>query len=386
MAITHYDLPFSPGDTVRDTVSGAHIQILDVLGEGAYAVVYLVKNLRTNKKHALKCLSKRGLSWEQLQLQREEALLHKGLGKHVNIVHLEHYFENKDWLFLVLEYCPGRDLFCWISERRDQVDADGSPRPALDRDRVVKDVFCQVLQAVAYCHSRGVYHRDIKSENFIICDDGVVKLTDFGLATTHQSSIDFDCGSKPYMSPECNAPLNPTYSPRFADVWSLGVLLLTLVYRKTPWNAPAPAECPLFAKFRLHPERFLTETFGCESKLAAFLVRRVFTTDENVRILAADWLKLWYDDQLMTTTPSTIPIVIVRKHSNRPKLLVRSAVVQASSAPTPWAEMEEAMDFSLPVFDSDADSPLPTPTSDTFPLLKSLSDDSYPELLFFLEA
>ncbi len=88
-----------------------------------------------------------------------------------------------------------------------------------------------MCEAVAVCHDVGVYHRDIKPENFIVTDSTdtfdrrvvVVKLTDFGLSTRESESGDMDCGSAPYMSYECRNNCAPTYSPRAADVWSLGL-------------------------------------------------------------------------------------------------------------------------------------------------------------------
>ena len=121
-------------------------------------------------------------------------------------------------------------------------------------------MFSQMCEAVATCHENSVFHRDIKPENFIVTDgwttlpDGrserkvVVKLTDFGLSTTDVESADMDCGSAPYMSfgmselhavtdhsscsphdaPECRNNIHPTYSPRAADVWSLGIVLINM--------------------------------------------------------------------------------------------------------------------------------------------------------------
>lgn len=94
-----------------------------------------------------------------------------------------------------------------------------------------------MCEAVAVCHDVGVYHRDIKPENFIVTDgwedDGerrvvVVKLTDFGLSTRDAASSDMDCGSAPYMSYECRNNCAPTYAPRAADVWSLGIVLINM--------------------------------------------------------------------------------------------------------------------------------------------------------------
>lgn len=112
-----------------------------------------------------------------------------------------------------------------------------------------------MCEAVAVCHDVGVFHRDIKPENFIVTDGWVtsmrsdleeengdspldedflrerkviVKLTDFGLSTRDSESGDMDCGSAPYMSFECRNNCAPTYAPRVADVWSLGIVLVNM--------------------------------------------------------------------------------------------------------------------------------------------------------------
>ena len=337
--------PFRRGDVVRDTTSGngaRHLlEVIDLLGQGAYAVVYKVKDAKTGTLFALKCLSKTGLSWDQLELQREEAKLHKSLGAHRNLVQLNRYFENKDWLFLVLEYCPGSDLFTWITEHRDERDERGRLRSPLERRRIVRDVFAQALEAIAYIHSRGVFHRDIKSENLMIGEDGVVKLTDFGLATKENRSTEFDCGSKPYMSPECRERHSiGYYSPRQADTWSLGILLLTLLYRKTPWPE-ATKICPEYAAYLAAPDAFLTESFGCEPALASFLSRRVFCPASQGRVGVAEWLRMLYDGLVLPvkTSALTDPLRMERRSDGAQHAMTNSVQQLASSDETPTSSL-----------------------------------------------
>lgn len=180
---------------------------------------------------------------------------------------------------------PGEDLFYFLEQARDHYEADPEsdspssdsscvsrtpPTPSLlsslnpaqllsrTRLRLIASMFSQMCEAVAACHDHSVFHRDIKPENFIVTDgwttlaDGrrerkvIVKLTDFGLSTTDTDSADMDCGSAPYMSfgayplrslrcviltvtaAECRNNIHPTYSPRAADVWSLGIVLINM--------------------------------------------------------------------------------------------------------------------------------------------------------------
>ena len=96
--------------------------------------------------------------------------------------------------------------------------------------------FRPIIDAIHYRHGFTIAHRDIKPENFIVTDGWdederrqvVVKLTDFGLSTRETASSDMDCGSAPYMSYECRNNCAPTYAPRAADVWSLGIVLINM--------------------------------------------------------------------------------------------------------------------------------------------------------------
>ncbi|KAI0062852.1 kinase-like protein [Artomyces pyxidatus] len=288
------------------------------------------------REYAIKLLSKADLDEEALAAQLSEATIHQSLPPHPNIVTLHRTLETSAFLLLLLEYVPGEDLFYFLEQARDHYDADPStvdtsfpssqtpPTPGLlssmhpdqllshTRLRLIASMFSQMCEAVAVCHDTSVFHRDIKPENFIVTDgwttnpDGtrerkvVVKLTDFGLSTTDVESYDMDCGSAPYMSYECRNNVAPVYKPRAADVWSLGIVLVNMLYHYNPWTDTAHGGCSSFEQFRQQPISFLMQRFtGMTLPVANFLVDNVFCilddpTDDSQRIGAREfsaWVK-----------------------------------------------------------------------------------------------
>ncbi|KAL0581822.1 hypothetical protein V5O48_000190 [Marasmius crinis-equi] len=257
------------------------------------------------REYAIKCLSKANLDEDALAAQMSEVTIHQSLRSHPNIVTLHRTLETSSFLLLLLEFVPGEDLFYFLEQARDHYDenendsstsADSScssrtpPTPSLlsnlnpsqqlsrTRLRLISSMFSQMCDAVAACHDQQVFHRDIKPENFIVTDgwnatpDGrqerkvVVKLTDFGLSTTDIESSDMDCGSAPYMSYECRNNLAPTYRPRAADVWSLGIVLINIT----------------FSLYLRDPVNFFMNRFtGMTRRVAEVLTTRVFNILEN---------------------------------------------------------------------------------------------------------
>ncbi|KAJ1660280.1 hypothetical protein IWQ61_000770 [Dispira simplex] len=282
-------LPFALGDTVTDSRTRASYVLERLIGSGSYAVVYLARNHLSGKRYALKCLCKESLSSEQIAMQHNEIQLHTQVSKFHNVVALHRSFETRDWIFLVLEYVDGQDLYEWItSEPMNHV------RPALDshvnqakRFAIYKSIFQQALDAVADVHRCGVYHRDIKPENFIVTRDHRIKLTDFGLATREARSDEFECGSRPYMSRENRSTRRTYYLSAKSDVWALGIIFLNLFYGVTPWSQPDCDISKSFAAFHQDGVGFLMNRVGCPFEVARFLTRRVFC-HEMVRCSVTD--------------------------------------------------------------------------------------------------
>lgn len=180
-----------------------HLELVGILGVGAYGVVYTAVDIRTNIPYAIKALSKIGLDSRQKKFQAREIALHAKAQAHPNIVSLIEILDAPDCVYVVMEYCPEGDLFAVITEHGGYV----------GDDELARSVFLQLLDAVEYCHRLGIYHRDLKPENVLVCDYGrTVKLADFGLATTEQLTADFGCGSTFYMSP--GESFSSSLSPR----------------------------------------------------------------------------------------------------------------------------------------------------------------------------
>ncbi|KAF9932815.1 hypothetical protein BGZ67_004562 [Mortierella alpina] len=209
-------------------IDNNQLVLKEMLGVGAYGSVHKAIHAQTGHIFAVKSLNKAGLDSRQRAFQNHEAKLHGLVSGHPNITTLHKIVEEDDCLHMVLDYGAEGDLFYTITEKGGFI----------GNVSAIKAIFSQIASAVMHCHSRGVYHRDLKPENIIMCGQSV-KLVDFGLATTDPISGDFGCGSTFYLSPECQGgyqDIVKSYDSAANDVWSLGVILINLVFGRNPWK------------------------------------------------------------------------------------------------------------------------------------------------------
>lgn len=192
-------------------ILGNKFRLTSILGVGTYSVVYHALDLDTSVLYAIKALSKIGKDSRQLKFLQEEVRLHHEANSHLNIVSLLRIVDAVDCLYLVFEYFPEGDLFANITEKGRFV----------GNNTLVKHAFLQILDAVQHCHSLGIYHRNLKPENFLVAEEGMtIKLGDFSLATKETSTSDFGCGSVFYMSPGKNfSKLLVTYTLTLSQLW-----------------------------------------------------------------------------------------------------------------------------------------------------------------------
>jgi serine/threonine protein kinase len=247
-------------DDPVDALVGARIcglLLTKVLGLGTYGAVYAAEDVNAGRKkrYAVKCLFKAGLTPEHLEIQKQEISFNKKLKPHKLITNLERVIETNDYLLLVFEYCERGDLFELIRKEEAGI---------YDKSFAC-DMFLQLVDAVLYCHERGVFHRDLKPENVLLTEDWTVKLADFGLATNQVFPTDFEVGSPPYMAPEVFIH-HHSYAAAPADVWSLGVIFFNMIYGQNPW-AKAVSTDPHFKVFISQPQSSLNRRFAMTDEL-----------------------------------------------------------------------------------------------------------------------
>lgn len=272
------------------------LELTELLGEGAYGVVFRARSLVPEapsassssssaytpapREYAVKVLRKAADWTPEGQSQHREVMLHQLVsGSHPSILPLHAVVEDEAHIYLVLDFCSGGDLYNAIVERHAYA----------RNDELVKHVFVQILDAVQACHDHGVFHRDLKPDNiFVSADSARAYLGDFGLATDEALSRNHACGSSYYMSPECIGEERNfgSFYNETSDIWALGVVLCNMLTGRNPWRR-ATTEDAHFAAF-LHDGAAVLTSFLPISVQCAELLARVFTFNPAERITLAE--------------------------------------------------------------------------------------------------
>ncbi|KAK5110098.1 hypothetical protein LTR62_006232 [Meristemomyces frigidus] len=241
-----------PGSQVAPLPSNLPFRLVSkTIGSGAYASIRKACPLHApgpiiavkfiHKQHAF---TAGRLRPKQLQL---EVSLHNSVSGHANIIRFITHGDDPNWLWMCLELASGGDLF-------DKIESD----VGCGSEDVAHLYFVQLVQAIGWCHGKGVAHRDVKPENVLLSSDGNLKLADFGLATQfvvpgrpERKRCGMVCGSPPYIAPEILAVgqtnlkrkmggvlVKEGYDPDVSDMWSIAIVLFVLLAGNTPWDTP----------------------------------------------------------------------------------------------------------------------------------------------------
>ncbi|KAH7082274.1 hypothetical protein FB567DRAFT_103457 [Paraphoma chrysanthemicola] len=210
--------------------------VLEEMGQGAYGQVKLCRfKKNSSKKVVIKYVTKRRIlvdTWTRdrrlgtvpLEIHVLDYLRRDGF-KHPNIVEMSDFFEDdvNYYIEMVPHGLPGMDLFDYIELRVNM------------EEKECRKIFVQVAEAIHHLHTKAkVVHRDIKDENVVLDGEGNIKLIDFGSAAYIKSGpFDVFVGTIDYAAPEVLA--GRSYRGKEQDVWALGILLYTIIYKENPF-------------------------------------------------------------------------------------------------------------------------------------------------------
>uniref|UniRef100_A0A3Q1IPZ8 Protein kinase domain-containing protein n=1 Tax=Anabas testudineus TaxID=64144 RepID=A0A3Q1IPZ8_ANATE len=193
------------------------------LGKGQTGLVKLGVHCVTCQKVAIKIVNREKLSESVLmKVEREIAILK--LIEHPHVLKLHDVYENKKYLYLVLEHVSGGELFDYLVKK-------GRLTP-----KEARKFFRQIISALDFCHSHSICHRDLKPENLLLDEKNNIRIADFGMASLQvgDSLLETSCGSPHYACPEVIR--GEKYDGRKADAWSCGVILFALLVGALPFD------------------------------------------------------------------------------------------------------------------------------------------------------
>lgn len=193
-------------------------KIGQLLGRGRFGTVKAATHCDTHHKVAIKMVKKQHFEPDEVHIQC--SLDHK----HIMKVH--EAFDLGEYVCIVMDYMPGRDLIRYLGMQ------------VRLRENDAQRLFQQLIDAIGHCHDNSIVHRDVKAENILLDDDNNMKLIDFGFAGRLQDDQlpAKNCGSMHYAAPEVLSKDCQFHGPE-VDVWSCGVVLYLLLTSYLPFDS-----------------------------------------------------------------------------------------------------------------------------------------------------
>lgn len=373
---------------MTDSYLTQNLRLVRKLGTGAYGLVYLVEDCHTHQQFAVKVLSQknnnkhystvkpsvflqqqfdtlleqhnnnlskimRPVAFRELlhtqYASLKEISYHLRVHDHPNIVSIKeifrvNYYNNTlpedTFYFIVMDYFSNGDLFQLIVEKKFFMTSS----PAADNQKI-KKFFNQLLSAVDYCHSRRVYHFDIKPENVLIGNNfETVLLTDFGLATSCPYFNGGHCsGSIYYMAPEkLNKPNKQFYQNDISklvfpssssDIWSLGIILINMSCMRNPWQKASVLQDGTFARYATNPKMAANNNKNNSSVFGKRILYDILPISKEVFFILTQYLL-----NLNFAKRGSLNLSLLQRLINSCKCFRRDIVKTSSSAISSVAE------------------------------------------------
>jgi serine/threonine-protein kinase PpkA len=297
-------------------------KLIDLLGKGGMAIVYLAIQESLERKVALKVMNA-SLASDAAFCKRflKEGKIVAKFSSHPDIVTIYDIGYSGSYYYMAMEYVPGTSLKEHIQQKRE-----------LDQHR---SIIRQVARALGYAHSLGFIHRDVKPANILFREDGSAILTDFGIAksldsNTQLTKIGYTIGTPEYMSPE--QALGQNMDAR-SDLYSLGVVIYEMLTGQKPFvgedafatammhlNSPVPRLPNQFAQYQL-------------------LIDRLMAKDPNDRFDTADRVIGFVDGMAEAKRRSSASGLRNKASKERETLPMEESTQGASGSAAPSAEI-----------------------------------------------
>lgn len=290
---TKEDLKFSKGIFVlsKSTKFNDDYKLEKTLGEGAYGVVGKCKHRQNGQVRAVKMLSKKNITEQELKDIANEVRIVKDLD-HPNVMKMYEEYEDSKYLYIVTELIEGGELFDELIRRKKFTEKDCCA------------IVRQLLEALSYCHANMIVHKDLKPENILLekkQDIQSIKLIDFGTAQKfdRKKKMTNIIGTPYYVAPEV---LRGSYDEK-CDVWSVGVIMFILLSGTPPFNGKDDNE--IMKKVAAGKYEFKADKWKNVSSEAKSLIKKMLVLDTDERISAKDALDDEWFTKIANNTIST---------------------------------------------------------------------------------
>ena len=256
-------------------------EVKQKLGNGKFGLVKLGINKQTKEKVAIKIMNKKKMDSSDIELMRTEIEILK-ICQHPNIIRLYDIFENIDYIYIIMEYCPGGDLFSYLEKRKFRIPEEHAA-----------SIMKKMCDAVFYFQSYfGVIHRDLKPENVLMTsegDDGDIRILDFGLSkiSTPNEKCSEPYGTLTYCAPEII--LDEPYNKE-VDMWSLGVMTYLMISGKLPFNSDDENKIARQIAFD-QPDYAVNSCWKTVSKECVDFIKKLLEKDSEKRMVIGDAIK-----------------------------------------------------------------------------------------------
>ncbi|KAJ3126339.1 Checkpoint kinase 2 [Nowakowskiella sp. JEL0407] len=269
--------------------------VTDELGKGFFSIVKRAIHKQTKATYAVKEIEKgrfRGNAKMMESIEREVEIMRK-LDDHKNIIKFFDFYDENDTIYIVMELVTGGDLLKYINNVG-----------YLQEDEA-RDFFIQIVDSLIYINGKKITHRDLKPENYLVTQDKILKLADFGVAKEFdKQAFSTLCGTPIYLAPEILLSKD-TYDER-VDVYSAGVILFYMLMGKPPFKETSQKE--IFENVKKGRVDFSNPRWKNMPE-ALDLVKRLMTPSPNQRIsLFKINLHPWFKKTLspsILTSPAT---------------------------------------------------------------------------------